>query len=264
MFEEDSWLHPNKTPPMYNGFAVPRLPSKVTRAAYIYHPGKEFTLYPNNPVFITADIDSGAISSAPATASSLSPDALFPAIQFPLVHQSSDLAVRIIEPLDIGYHHKSQIAVVEVNAPLHRGKKLVLRTYDPSYLCPDDLFVVSLGNEPGKCISRYDLTAERPLMPITSESSNSDSWTHERGSPGDILKEDLSASTTTLGTDSRPPSPLGWKKEPVMQRTRRSSSSVPHLSHIYVLITFQTLSNLEASAYYDTFHIDVNCPKFLD
>jgi len=69
MFEEDRWLHPHKTPPLYDELPVP-----------------------------------GAVISCP------------------LINQTSELAIRVIEPIDIGYHHISQVAVVEVNAPVHRGK----------------------------------------------------------------------------------------------------------------------------------------------
>ena len=210
MFEEDRWLHPHKTPPIF-----------TTSLLFLVFRPKLSALH----TFINLERN---ILSTPTTPFSSLPKSIacrfrlslrlylrcprpryFPALDVPLIDQSRELAIRVIEPIDIGYHHKSQVAVVEINAPVHRGKKLVLRAFDPSYLCPDDLLVV-------------DLRKER-----ISE-----------GSAGDSQKDDLSGSTTTLVTDSPPPSLLGWKKEAISQGTRRSSSSVPHLSRIDVLIAF--------------------------
>jgi hypothetical protein len=122
MFEEGAWLPPRRPPRQDGIFAVPRIPTlPVIRAAYTYGPGREFTLLPNF-FFPTSDYK---IEDAPL---------------------SEKATIRIIQPVSIGYHHRSQMSLVEIieHETLDPGTKAIMRVYDPLYIRPDSLHTISL------------------------------------------------------------------------------------------------------------------------
>ena len=153
MFEEDEWLPPCPTKAVVGRFAVPRMPqNKVKRAAYVYGPGQEYKLHNNHfpfassttgtsPTFTAAELD--AFSKIAAPNPELSPESTAP---IPSISQNNDSPViRIIEPIDIGYHHKTQIVLAEIlSGSQHRGKKIIMRAYDQLFICPGDLPVVDI------------------------------------------------------------------------------------------------------------------------
>lgn len=113
MFEEGSrFLSLQKT---YAHVAVPRITSKpVLKAEYTYQPGRHFALFPNFHPF-------GSKSATPVTVSDPNP-----------------VTIKIQEPLDIGFGHRSQVALAEIvegNSQL-KGLKVVMRCFDQVFLCP--------------------------------------------------------------------------------------------------------------------------------
>lgn len=123
MFEEDSWLPPHALPRMHGSFAIPRMPSApITRAAYVYGPGQQYSLLPNFYPY-----------TSPTRASS---------------RPAGPETIRIVYPLDIGYRHRSQLCLVDVldGGILAPGTRAVLRAYDPLYVRPDDLHTIPIPN----------------------------------------------------------------------------------------------------------------------
>ena len=150
MFEEDPWLPPQASPRKQGSLAIPRMPTKpITRAAYVYGPGQQYTLLPN---------------FYPYTSSTLSS-----------TQPSGTVTIQIVYPLDIGYRHRSQICLVEVlrGGTLAQGTKAVLRAYDPLFVRPDDLHTIPLPRTfPEVCllISAPE-TTEISSLPLYSETS---------------------------------------------------------------------------------------------
>ena len=153
MFEEDEWLPPYPNKSVIGRFAVPRMPqNKVKRAAYVYGPGQEYKLHNNHfpfppsttgasPAFAVAELD--ASSKFASSNPELGPDSTTP---FTSILQNNDSPIiRIIEPIDIGYHHKTQVVLAELlSGSKHCGKKIIMRAYDQLFICPGDLPVVDI------------------------------------------------------------------------------------------------------------------------
>jgi hypothetical protein len=196
ILEQGGWLPPRKPPRQDGTFAVPRIPTlPIIRAAYTYDPGREFTLLPN---------------------------LFFPTSNYE--HEEAPLSekarVRIIRPVSIGYHHRSQICLVEIieHETLARGTKAIMRVYDHLYIRPDSLHTIPLPRIfPATMIlisaiqtqpSRLDLYAQSsPSAQVftdnASEASNGTYRSSYRSSSPTLLSSStvLSDSTDTIASE---------------------------------------------------------------
>ena len=158
MFEEDEWLPPCPTKSVVGRIAVPRMPqNKVKRAVYVYGPGQEYRLHNNRfPVqptatgtsssFTAAGLDAVSILASPNPG--LGPDSTTSST--PILQNNDSPVIRIIEPLDIGYRHKTQVMLAEFSSDSpHRGKKIIMRAYDQLFICPGDLPLVDTAKLEG-------------------------------------------------------------------------------------------------------------------
>ena len=153
MFEEDEWLPPHPTKSVIGRFAVPRMPqNKVKRAVYIYWPGQEYRLHKNHFPFPPSTIRTSAtFTPAESDASSklaspnreLGPDSTNPLTS--ILQNNDSPVIRIIELLDVGYHHKTQVVLAELSSGSQLcGKNIIMRAYDQLFICPGDLPVVDI------------------------------------------------------------------------------------------------------------------------
>ena len=114
-YEKSIWLPPSRPTTDANGFPLPLMPIvKVKNACYVYGPGETFRLHQTNTVLASTD----------------SPDDVFD--------------VKIVKPLQVGYGMNSQVVVAEVQRGPERirGKRVVLRIFDPLYVSPDQLRMI--------------------------------------------------------------------------------------------------------------------------
>jgi hypothetical protein len=99
--------------PTWNGIPLPLMPSKpILRAAYQYERGQQFTLCSNPKTPVPEEV----------------------------------VIIKVEKPISIGYGYVSQIVLAKMESGSNDivGKMVIVKFFDPLYLCPDNLSFVDV------------------------------------------------------------------------------------------------------------------------
>jgi hypothetical protein len=176
MFEQSLWLPPVSQTTTLSGNPLPLMPSKVLKAAYRYAPVLDFDLTPSEKN--TQQVKN---------------------------EDANGVKIEIIRPLGIGYGNATQIVLARVLEGREeiKGKKVVLRFFDPLYVTPEWLAPILIAGTVIVTFQIYTNNIERPeSSSSTSSASSSDSYSAMAASHTTPVEPESSSGTSAGASTS--------------------------------------------------------------